>query len=66
MTRTLLGLPAANSTRSKFAGALAFLDAIEAGATQSLAAHIAERAQIQAFGYTAVSRFYNTIYPQAT
>ena len=61
MTRTLTNLFVARSPRSRFAGALAFLDALDVGASVALAAHIAERAQIQAYGFTAASRLFLSI-----
>ena len=61
MTRTMTGLFAARSPRSRFAGAIAFLDALDAGASAGLASRCAEQAQIQSYGYAATQRLFATI-----
>lgn len=61
MTRTLTNLFVAHSPRSRFAGAIAFLDALDAGASAGLASRCAEQAQIQSYGYAATKRLFATI-----
>lgn len=50
MTRTMTNLFAVRPPRPKFAGALAFLAALDCGASVGLASHASEIAQIAVYG----------------